>query len=133
MLRLVMIANPGIYVAMAAATRAFTWDAEELLSWGGNLGALSLHGQPWRLLVGTYFHAGPQHIFANLILLGITGAYVEPRIGSWTSLIVHTVCGLAGSAPSAHHGPAPPVRCGIHPPGGLHRLGHHVHQQRAAA
>ena len=96
-----MIANLGIYAAMAAATDALSWDAEELLAWGGDLGALSLHGQPWRLLTGTYLHAGPWHIFGNLALLGITGAYVEPRIGSWTSLIVYTLCGLAGSALSA--------------------------------
>ena len=101
MLLLVMIANLGIYAAMAAATGALSWDAEELLAWGGDLGALSLHGQPWRLLTGTYLHAGPWHIFGNLALLGITGAYVEPRIGSWTSLIVYTLCGLAGSALSA--------------------------------
>ena len=96
-----MIANLGIYAAMAAATGAFSLDADELLAWGGGLGALSLHGQPWRLLTATYLHAGPQHIFGNLALLGITGAYVEPRIGAWTSLAAYTVCGLAASALSA--------------------------------
>jgi len=100
-LLLVMIANLGIYAAMAAATGAFTWDARDLLAWGGDLGALSLHGQPWRLLTGTYLHASPQHIFGNLVLLGITGAYVEPRVGSWTSLAVYTLCGLTGSVMSA--------------------------------
>ena len=39
-LLLVMIANLGIYAAMAAATGTLSWDAEELLSWGGNLARL---------------------------------------------------------------------------------------------
>ena len=97
MLLLVILVNLAVFALMAASTGTFDWDAQELLDWGGDLGALSLHGQPWRLLTANYLHAGVQHIFGNMVLLGITGAYVEPRIGPWRALAAYTVCGLAGS------------------------------------
>ncbi len=101
MLLLVILANLVVYAVMAAATGQFSWDARELLAWGGDLGAISLHGQPWRLLTANYLHASPQHIIGNLMLLGITGAYVEPRIGPWRALAAYTLCGLSGSLLSA--------------------------------
>ena len=100
-LLLVIVVNVGTYVLMATRIGEGSFTARELLAWGGDLGALSLHGQPWRLLTANYLHASLQHIAGNMILLGIMASYIEPRIGSARALAAYTVCGLVGSLASA--------------------------------
>lgn len=101
MLLTVIALNVGLYVLMAYRLDHLSFTARELLAWGGDLGALSLHGQPWRLLSATYLHASLTHIAGNMILLGIIGSYVEPRIGRLRVLAAYTACGLAASLLSA--------------------------------
>lgn len=101
MLILVIIANVVVYLIMAATVGDLSFDADTLVGWGGNLGELSLNGQPWRLVTAMYLHAGPMHILGNMVLLSITGMFLELRIGPVRSLAAYTVCGLAGSLLSA--------------------------------
>jgi rhomboid protease GluP len=101
MFLLLIAANVLVYLAMSIAFSGFEFTSEQLLRWGGNLGELSLHGQPWRLLSATFLHAGFQHITGNMLLLGITGPYVEAKLGSVAILPCFLLCGLAGSLASA--------------------------------
>jgi rhomboid protease GluP len=78
-----------------------TWDSQFLLGWGGNLGPLSLHGQPWRLLTATYVHSGPLHIFFNMGALLGWGSLLERRFGSFRFVVFYTIAGLCGSLVSA--------------------------------
>lgn len=105
MLKLVIFVNVAVYAAMAATTGQFSWSARQLLDWGGDLGVLSLHGQYWRLLTGTYLHASPMHLIGNMVLLAITGTYVEAKIGPTRSFAAYTACGLAASLLSAYGHP----------------------------
>lgn len=97
MLILIVIANVFIYAFMVVGTGTFSPSAEQLLAWGGNLGELSLHGQPWRLVSATFLHAGPQHILGNMVLLVIVGGFVEMTIGSLRFAAAYVVCGVAAS------------------------------------
>ncbi len=101
MLILVIVVNVLIYGAMAAGSGKLSWSGDELLHWGGNLGELSLHGEPWRLATALFLHASPQHIFGNMALLAIAGAWVEPRIGPVRALSAYVACGLLASLLSA--------------------------------
>jgi len=101
MLILIIVVNLLIYAIMAAGMAEFTFDGEELLRWGGNLGELSLHGEPWRLVTALFIHASPQHIIGNMVLLAITAAWVEPRVGPSRVICAYAACGLAASLLSA--------------------------------
>ena len=105
MLILIILANVGVFLAMAASTGSINWSAYELLSWGGNLGQLSLHGQPWRLLTAQYLHANLQHIFGNMALLAIAGTLVQRKVGPAWFLLLYTLCGVAACLLSAWGNP----------------------------
>ena len=102
----ILALNVLIYAAMAASTGQFSWSARQLLHWGADLGELSLHGQPWRLLTAMFLHASPMHIFGNMTLLAVTGPYVERKIGAIPVLIAYLLCGLVASLFSAIGHPA---------------------------
>lgn len=101
MVRLLIVVNLGVYAAMAAATHGLSFTVRELLEWGGNLGLLSLHGQAWRLLTATFLHASPIHIAGNMMLLWVTGGYLERKVGAGPLLCCYLVCGVAASWASA--------------------------------
>ena len=101
MLILLVMANIVVFALMAASTGEFAWSATTLYAWGGNLGVTSLHGQPWRLLTALFLHAGISHIVGNMLLLAITGSFVERKIGPAPMLAAYLACGLAASLASA--------------------------------
>ena len=85
----IILANVLLYGLVVAGTGEFNPSAEQLLAWGGDLGALSLHGEPWRLVTGIFLHASPGHIFGNMALLFFAGMFVEATVGSTRVLIVY--------------------------------------------
>ena len=90
---------------MAAETGRFAWSARTLFNWGGNLGTLSLRTEPWRLITCTFLHANPGHILGNMVLLAITGSFLERRLGSARFLLGYGACGIAASILSAWYHP----------------------------
>ncbi len=90
---------------MAVSTGRTSWGARTLFDWGGNLGELSLHGEPWRLLSGTFLHASPGHILGNMVLLAITGSYLQRRLGPAPFLAAYLACGVLASLLSAYAHP----------------------------
>lgn len=101
MVRLIILANVLLYGLVVVGTGEFSPSARQLLAWGGDLGALSLHGEPWRLVTGIFLHASPGHIFGNMALLFFAGMFVEAMLGPTRFLVVYVVCGLAASLLSA--------------------------------
>jgi rhomboid protease GluP len=71
-----------------------------LLQWGANYGPLSLGAQPWRILTSNYLHGGIVHLLLNMWCLWNLGQLAEFVFGRWTTLLVYTACGLAGSVAS---------------------------------
>ena len=101
MIFVLLVVDIAIYLFMAASTGQTSWRASQLLQWGGNLGELSLHGQPWRLLTAVFVHASPQHIFGNMVLLLVSGSFLERKVGSVRFVLIYLATGLAGSLLSA--------------------------------
>ena len=91
---------------MAVQTGRVEWSARTLFDWGGNLGVVSLHSEPWRLVTGTFLHASPGHILGNMVLLAITGGVLQRRLGPVRFLLAYLACGIAASALSAWYHPA---------------------------
>ena len=71
------------------------------MQWGGNWGQQTIHGEPWRLLTAMYLHANFTHILGNMMLLAISGAIVNARIGNGRFLLCYTFCGLVGNLVAA--------------------------------
>ena len=101
MIYVLLGANIGMYILMFGRTGHVDFDARTLFAWGGNLGAASLHGQPWRIVSATFLHAGFGHLFGNMVLLFITGRYLERKVGSLLFTLVYLACGVAGGLLSA--------------------------------
>ena len=105
MIVVLLVANIAVYLLMATRTGAVSWGAATLFAWGGNLGEVSLNGEPWRLFTAMFLHASPQHIIGNMILLLVTGSFLERKIGSPRFIAVYLASGLAGSLLTAWEHP----------------------------
>lgn len=58
-------------------------------------------GQIWRLLTGTFLHAGLIHLFANIYSLCIIGMQLENFIGKKKFLTIYLVSAISGSLMSS--------------------------------
>ncbi len=66
-----------------------------------NFGAISAPaikaGEIWRLLTGTFLHAGIIHLFVNMYSLAVIGSQLENFIGKKKFLIVYIISAISGS------------------------------------
>ncbi len=56
-----------------------------------------LHGQIWRLITSQYLHAGPTHLFVNMLGLYFLGPAIESTWGSRRFFVIYTIAGLLGN------------------------------------
>jgi membrane associated rhomboid family serine protease len=54
------------------------------------------HGYIWQLLTFQFLHAGPMHLFGNLIGIWFCGRYVEERLGKAHFLKIYFLGGVTG-------------------------------------
>jgi rhomboid protease GluP len=99
--RILVGVNAVVFAAMVLRSASLvTFPPDALLSWGANWGPLSLDGQPWRILVSNYLHGGIVHILLNMWCLWNLGQLAEFVFGRWTTFLVYSLCGVAGSVAS---------------------------------
>lgn len=82
-----------------SATQGAGWvvpDPERLVAVGGNLPALTLHGEPWRLITAMFLHGGLIHLAMNMICLWPGGQQVEYSFGRKSFLVIYLCAGLVG-------------------------------------
>ena len=65
---------------------------------GAMVPQLVLAGEWWRLLTGTFLHAGLLHVGSNLFALCVLGPAVERALGRWRYLAVYLLAGLGSMA-----------------------------------
>ncbi len=75
-------------------------NSQQMIHWGGNYAALTLGGQPWRLVTYMFLHYGLIHIGFNMWCLWDLGALAESLYGDWTFAFVYLACGLGGGIAS---------------------------------
>lgn len=73
-------------------------DAVRLIAWGSNYGPMTLDGQPWRLLTGTFLHAGFPHLIINLMSFWVFGRMAERLYGPTVFAVLYLLGALGGSA-----------------------------------
>jgi rhomboid protease GluP len=72
-----------------------------LFDHGGNRGAITLDGEPWRLLTSMFLHAGVLHVSVNMLGLVGGGRLAERLFGRVGFTAVYLISGLAGSLATA--------------------------------
>jgi rhomboid protease GluP len=97
-----LAANVAVFALMAlAGVDVMQPEAQDLLRWGANSGALVGSGEPWRLLTAAFVHVGLLHLAMNMYVLWQIGPFVERLVGNAGFLALYVVSGLAGSLASA--------------------------------
>lgn len=76
-------------------------DAYTLLVFGAVYSPLIKLGQVWRLLTGTFLHAGIIHLLTNMYSLFIIGSQLETFIGKKKFIFVYLISALSGSLMSS--------------------------------
>lgn len=71
-------------------------DPDRLVAVGGNLPALTLHGEPWRLITAMFLHGGLIHLSMNMICLWPGGQQAEYLFGRKNFLAIYLSAGLVG-------------------------------------
>lgn len=71
------------------------------IDWGGNISALTLAGEAWRLLTSMFLHIDHLHLLMNMLALASIGSLLEKILPRWVWLAIYFLSGLAGSIASA--------------------------------
>jgi rhomboid protease GluP len=94
--------NAAVFLGMAlAASSILDFPPQELVRWGGNVGALTISGEWWRLLTNIFIHGGIIHIAFNMWCLWNLGQLAESLYGRWTYATIYLICGIGASLCSA--------------------------------
>lgn len=72
-----------------------------LLDHGGNLGAITLDGEEWRLFTSMFLHAGLLHVGMNMLGLVGGGRLAERLFGRPGFAAIYLISGLVGSVATA--------------------------------
>ena len=83
------------------------FDAEALVRWGANSGALVRHGEVWRVVTACLLHGNLIHLVMNATSLAPVGAVVERWVGRPAMIVVLFASGAGGHLASALVGRAP--------------------------
>jgi rhomboid protease GluP len=94
--------NAAVFLGMAMSGHGFMdFPGPDLVRWGGNVGALTISGEWWRLLTNIFVHGGILHIAFNMWCLWNLGALAESLYGRWTYAAIYLICGVGASLASA--------------------------------
>lgn len=89
--------NVAAFAAIAAmGVGMFSVDADKLVAVGGSLPALTLSGEPWRLVTCMFLHAGFLHLAMNMLALYSGGRAAELMFGRTGYLAIYLASGLVG-------------------------------------
>src|SRR5882724_11848945 len=72
-----------------------------LVTWGGNLGKLTLNGEAWRLVTAMFLHASLVHLAGNLICLWAWGRVTEAALGTARFLLAYFASGVLANLAGA--------------------------------
>lgn len=83
-------------ISLSKGVGILSVDPERLIALGGSVPALTLSGEPWRLVTAMFLHAGVLHLALNMVALFVGGRVVERLLGRPSFLAIYLVSGLVG-------------------------------------
>lgn len=89
------------FLQLANGVSGLSPSPSELLAWGGNMAALSLTGEAWRLLTSVFVHAGLLHLLMNSYMLYLVGEKAEHLYGKFSVLLMYLAGGVLAGLASA--------------------------------
>jgi len=90
--------NIAVFLLMAITFSTTDPSPAQLLAFGAdNGGRVLIDGEWWRLVTSTFVHAGPLHIATNMWCLWNLGLLGEPLLGSFGTIAVYLLTGVAGN------------------------------------
>lgn len=93
--------NVLVFMAMVlSGLGVVTFQAKDLLSWGGNLRSETVNGEWWRLVTSMFLHGGLMHLVANMVGFMFVGVFLEPLLGSVKYFTVYMLTGILASVAS---------------------------------
>jgi rhomboid protease GluP len=93
--------NIIVFLLMVCAGLGFhSFDAADLLNWGGSFRPYTISGQWWRLLTSIFLHAGIGHMGMNMLILLVVGLFLEPMLGSARYLAAYLFTGVVAGIAS---------------------------------
>jgi rhomboid protease GluP len=98
----IALINVGLYLLLAL--NGVDWlkpDPNQLIAWGANVPALTLIGEPWRLLTNMFLHMGLLHLALNTCVLVVMGEFAEETFGRLRFTLLYLISGLCASLASA--------------------------------
>ncbi len=97
--------NIGAFaLCLAAGADPLAPSVDDMFRFGGNLGAITLDGEPWRLFTSMFLHSGVLHLGINMFGLVDSGRHIERLYGRSAYLALYLFAGLVGSLASALSG-----------------------------
>lgn len=95
-------ANVAIWIlTLTLGASAGSPSPQWLFDHGGNLGAVTLDGEEWRLFTSMFLHAGALHVGMNVLGLVGSGRLAERWFGRLGFAAIYLISGLAGSLATA--------------------------------
>lgn len=81
----------------------FESDPGSAVTAGGNIGILTLNGEPWRLITYQFLHGGGLiHILSNMFFLLLLGRLLEVYLGSWYFIVLYLLTGAGAGMLSVY-------------------------------
>lgn len=104
---IIMYLNIGVFLLMVfAGLGLISFEAVDLLRWGGNFRPYTIVGEWWRLLTSMFVHGGILHLLMNMVGLVFVSVFLEPLLGRARFALLYLLTGLAGSLASVLWYPA---------------------------
>lgn len=98
---ILVLLNVAMFAAMAVSARRLGgFDLVTVLSWGGNLGTMTVNGQWWRLVTALFVHLNLLHLVLNLWVLWNVGRLAERLYGMGAFLFLYFASGVLGNLTS---------------------------------
>ena len=66
-------------------------------AWASEWSAILLDHEIYRLFTAMFIHFDLEHLLSNMLVLSLTGSFVERYVGSLPYTCAYLVCGLAGN------------------------------------
>jgi len=100
---LIIDTNILIFLIMCCAGLGFvSFEAQDLLKWGGNYKPSTTNDQWWRLLTSTFLHGGVFHLLTNMLGMLFVSLFLEPLLGKFRFALAYLVTGIVASIASLY-------------------------------